>query len=288
MKLATETVTVFNAKFDIKNDTDVYNRTIIEGVSWHGEVKSAVLTEGLKAANQFVVRIPTSSLTKEYLDPIDYDKLPMMEAGKNKFDLTKLTDWLEDTGFSFFSFITEGIISMGWENEDAEGNEVFKYELAFKPSTQYTISSGQNIAGPPPYSGAIGFKYTDGTETVFTDFEFAFEPPFPTFKFTSEVGKTIDYVYISLPKKQYTALVFGLDIQLEEGDTVTEYEEYEPMSTADNYFTLQEGDVLVRDRVDEELRPNELKKKYGSKLITILGVSDNRRGKAPHFKVVGA
>ena len=54
----------------------------------------------------------------------------------------------------------------------------------------------------------------------------------------------------------------------------------------DNLFTLKNGDIVVRGEVVESMRPSELQKRYEA--FTILGISDNRRGHSPHWKVVGA
>lgn len=55
----------------------------------------------------------------------------------------------------------------------------------------------------------------------------------------------------------------------------------------DNLFTLQNGDVIVKGEVTETgLKPADLHKNYEA--FTVLSVTDNRRAKAPHWKVVGA
>lgn len=53
-----------------------------------------------------------------------------------------------------------------------------------------------------------------------------------------------------------------------------------------NLFTLKNGDIVVKGEVVESMKPADLHKKYEA--FTILGVSDNRRGRSPHWKVVGA
>lgn len=53
-----------------------------------------------------------------------------------------------------------------------------------------------------------------------------------------------------------------------------------------NLFTLKNGDVVAKGEVTESLKPSDLQKKYEA--FTILGVSDNRRGRSPHWKVVGS
>lgn len=73
MRLCNETITVFNAKLDTTLDKDVYNGSVIEGVSWFCEIVSAV-DEGLKAANKFTIRIPEDADfgEKSYVSPQEY------------------------------------------------------------------------------------------------------------------------------------------------------------------------------------------------------------------------
>ncbi len=73
MKLANETITVFNAKLDTTNDVDSYNASVITGASWFCEIESAV-DDGLKAANKFIIRIPEDADFggKTYTSPAEY------------------------------------------------------------------------------------------------------------------------------------------------------------------------------------------------------------------------
>lgn len=74
MKLCNDTLTLFNARLDKTRDTTVYEKTVISGISWYGSVKTAVGDTGLKSANQFTVRIPTTADFggKVYCDPASY------------------------------------------------------------------------------------------------------------------------------------------------------------------------------------------------------------------------
>lgn len=74
MRLCNETVTVYNARFDSTNDTDKYERTVITGTSWFNRINSTVDKNGLNAANQVTVRIPTDASFggKSYTDPKSY------------------------------------------------------------------------------------------------------------------------------------------------------------------------------------------------------------------------
>ena len=74
MRLCTDTITLFNARFDAVNDCDVYEPTVISGVSWYDEIASIVDQSGLKAADKYIIRIPTDAgfSGKMYADPIAY------------------------------------------------------------------------------------------------------------------------------------------------------------------------------------------------------------------------
>lgn len=58
---------------------------------------------------------------------------------------------------------------------------------------------------------------------------------------------------------------------------------------ADSLFTLKTGDIIVKGAIEESgLKPADLQKRCGE-IVTILGVTDNRRApNSPHWKVVGA
>lgn len=73
MKQCNETITVFNSRMDSEG-FDVYQPTIIRGVSWYCEIASVVDASGLKAANRFTIRIPVDAdfSGKAYAPPVDY------------------------------------------------------------------------------------------------------------------------------------------------------------------------------------------------------------------------
>ena len=75
MKMATETITIFNAYLDDETGYDRYQHTVITGASWYGSIETNI-DQGLKAANKFTVRIPEDAdfHGKSYLDPINYAK----------------------------------------------------------------------------------------------------------------------------------------------------------------------------------------------------------------------
>lgn len=74
MKLCGDTLTLFNARLDKVNDTTVYEKTVISGISWYSTIKTVVGDTGLKSANQFTIRIPIDAdfSGKAYSDPASY------------------------------------------------------------------------------------------------------------------------------------------------------------------------------------------------------------------------
>lgn len=74
MRGCTEVATLLNSQMDAETGYDVYNATVIKGVSWHNTVAATVSTSGLLAANQYIVRIPADADFggKSYVDPIAY------------------------------------------------------------------------------------------------------------------------------------------------------------------------------------------------------------------------
>ena len=74
MKLCGDTLTLFNARLDKVNDTTVYEKTVISGISWYSTIKTVVSDTGLKSANQFTIRIPLDAdfSGKAYCDPASY------------------------------------------------------------------------------------------------------------------------------------------------------------------------------------------------------------------------
>lgn len=59
-------------------------------------------------------------------------------------------------------------------------------------------------------------------------------------------------------------------------------------SDPSKFFTLAQGDLIVLGEVvAEQIKPSELQATLGQ-VVTVLGVTDNRRGRhGDHFKVVG-
>lgn len=78
MKHCEETITLFNAKYDSALGYDRYIPTVISGVSWFLQTITTVDSSGLRAANQFTVRIPVDADFggKQYLKPLEYAAHP--------------------------------------------------------------------------------------------------------------------------------------------------------------------------------------------------------------------
>lgn len=73
MRQCNDTITVFNARAD-GDGYDMYVPSIIRGVHWFCEIESVVTSDGLKAANKFIIRIPVEADMgrKTYVDPRKY------------------------------------------------------------------------------------------------------------------------------------------------------------------------------------------------------------------------
>jgi len=61
MKQCNETITVLNRRYDAETGRDVWQATVINGVSWHSEIRAAVTQAGLKDAKTATVRIPVGA-----------------------------------------------------------------------------------------------------------------------------------------------------------------------------------------------------------------------------------
>ena len=76
MNLATETITVFNRAHDPETDSDVWAGTVIHNVSWYCHVRDTVTDRGLKAANEYTIRIPLEAVAENnrtYVFPNEYN-----------------------------------------------------------------------------------------------------------------------------------------------------------------------------------------------------------------------
>lgn len=62
--------------------------------------------------------------------------------------------------------------------------------------------------------------------------------------------------------------------------------EYASTADVEELFTLANGDVIVKGIIEGPIRPKDMHGRADA--LTILGVTDNRRARAPHWKVVGS
>lgn len=74
MKLATDTITVFNRYLDQINDNDAWIGTVISGVSYFAQVKTAVTDKGLSSAETVSIRVPVDAECqgKQYVTPVAF------------------------------------------------------------------------------------------------------------------------------------------------------------------------------------------------------------------------
>lgn len=76
MKLCTETITVFNAHLNPDLGYEEYHGTVLTGVSWFSRTKSVIENGGLKAVNEYTLRIPVDvqiTGSKSYSEPKQYN-----------------------------------------------------------------------------------------------------------------------------------------------------------------------------------------------------------------------
>lgn len=91
MKLCNDVITIFNAYLDKGRGADIYLPTVISGVSWYLHTITTVDSGngGLRAANQFTVRIPINAdfsgkayaLPRDYAEAADPSQLFTLKAG---------------------------------------------------------------------------------------------------------------------------------------------------------------------------------------------------------------
>ena len=83
MRLADETITVFNARVDPGTGGEALCPTVIRGAGWYAADAEAVDPKGgLVAAGRIVIRIPEDADAggKAYADPLDYARARHPEA----------------------------------------------------------------------------------------------------------------------------------------------------------------------------------------------------------------
>ena len=97
LKLCEEVITIINQRYDQEEGFTVYRKTIVRGASWYGSLKSTVDPSGLKAANQYTVRIPIDADFggKTYVNPVTYKGASDEQSG---ISFTPLALHITDVG----------------------------------------------------------------------------------------------------------------------------------------------------------------------------------------------
>lgn len=73
-------ITIYNKYYDIENDIDRYQRTVIEGVNWQGKRNASVTDKGLNRDDSILIFIDVNSVeNKQYISPKRFNKLSTEE-----------------------------------------------------------------------------------------------------------------------------------------------------------------------------------------------------------------
>lgn len=76
MKLANDTITVYNSYTDNIKKYKHYIPTVIRGVHWYGTVKAQPTNSGLVSASEYTIRVPEDAdFGATYVSPKTYEKL---------------------------------------------------------------------------------------------------------------------------------------------------------------------------------------------------------------------
>ena len=100
-----------------------------------------------------------------------------------------------------------------------------------------------------------------------------------------EIASTVDGSGLKSANKFSIRIPTDADFN---GRTYVDPITYSTGDNSDMIFTLKNGDLIVRGAVTTAItKPAELKQNY-PEIVTILGVTDNRRApNSPHWRVVG-
>lgn len=83
-----KTITVYHASFDPKTRSDVWTEQVIHGCSWYSKLQIKPADKGVKAANEFYVRIPLVNAPKELIitkgDYVAKGHVPLKEVSPQK------------------------------------------------------------------------------------------------------------------------------------------------------------------------------------------------------------
>ena len=160
-------------------------------------------------------------------------EIPIKITGKNMFDISKITKFVRgdySTSVNGYFTKTDNIIT---SNIGLYGMSAYWYDskIKFPPGT-YTISAdfmADKDSGNK--SIVLGFKnLSDNTSSVFKGFTLSNYRTWERFSYTFEVSTESDIVPLIQAmgvKEDYTNLNIKIkNVQIEQGDTATEYEPY--------------------------------------------------------------
>ena len=185
---------------------------------------------------KFNIQLELGSVATEY-EPYGY-KIPINVTGKNIADPQYIYDYVDrwhsiysgdatnvvdsDTGRKVFRLFA----GSGWYNNgpvDEYDNYKRIFTGIFKEKTQYTISFSFYHSHSTNCLN-LGVKYTDGTyQSLEESFKFVPNEDY-NYSFTSQAGKTIDYIYLEY--RTGTTYIYMDTLQIEEGTVATLYEPF--------------------------------------------------------------
>lgn len=135
-------------------------------------------------------------------------------------------------------------------------------------------------------------KLCDETITVFNkrlDADTSYDVYIPTVivgvSWFCEIASSVDASGLKAANKFTIRIPDDADFSGKSYVNPADYAEGDPTEV----FTISNGDIIVKAAItDEGLKPADLQEQFGE-VVTVLGVTDNRRTRnAPHWKVVGA
>ena len=69
-------ITLYNKYYDVENDIDKYQRTVIRGINWQGKRNATVSDGSLNLDNSILIFVDVATVEgKEYISPKQFNKL---------------------------------------------------------------------------------------------------------------------------------------------------------------------------------------------------------------------
>lgn len=69
-------ITLYNKYYDVENDIDKYQRTVIKGVNWQGKRNATVSDGSLNLDNSILIFVDITTVeNKQYISPKQFNKL---------------------------------------------------------------------------------------------------------------------------------------------------------------------------------------------------------------------